>query len=232
VHDNTLRLDRTIGWFLDSLYRLRDSGSVIIALTGDHGIQPIPELARQRGEATGNQGLRVSIRDQILAVRAALRAANADTTAFIYDGETVSLDRAALAAAGVNADSLLDAFARDVRRVPGILRADRMRDIRRADFALDPIARRWAHQLPATSPVELVITLTKFSLWVPYTATHGSPHDLDAHVPVIFYGPGFKPGRYTAFARVVDIAPTLAEVLGIRALQKLDGVVRMEALAR
>jgi hypothetical protein len=232
AHDNQLRLDRTLAWFLDSLYRWRDSSTVIIALTADHGVQPIPELARQRGEATGDQGLRVNIREQIRAVRAGLRAANADTAAFLYDGEAVSLDRAALAAARVNADSLLDAFARDVRRVPGILRVDRMRDLRRADFALDPIARRWAHQFPATSPVELVITLTKYSLWGPYTATHGSPHDLDAHVPVIFYGPGFRPGRYTAFTRVVDIAPTLAEMVGVKAAQPLDGVVRTEALAR
>lgn len=232
AHDNELRLDQTIGWFLDSLYRLRDSSTVIIALTADHGVQPIPELARQRGEATGDQGLRVNIREQIRAVRAGLRAANADTAAFLYDGETVALDRAALAAARVDADSLLDAFAREVKRVPGVLRVDRMRDMRRADFAVDAIARRWAHQFPPTSAVELVITLTKYSLWVPYTATHGSPHDLDAHVPVIFYGPGIRAGRYTAFARVVDIAPTLAQVVGVRALQPLDGVVRTEALAR
>jgi hypothetical protein len=232
AHDNQLRLDRTIGWFLDSLYRLRDSSSVVIALSADHGIQPIPELARERGQATGNQGLRVRIFDKVAVVRGALRAANVDTLAFIYDGETVALNRAALAAASMNADSLLDVFARDVRLVPGVLRVDRMKDIRRADFALDPIARRWAHQLAANSPVELVITLTKFSLWVTYPATHGSPHDLDAHVPVIFYGPGFKPGRYSAFTRVVDIAPTLAQVLGVKPLEKLDGVVRLEALAR
>jgi hypothetical protein len=164
-------------------------------------------------------------------VRATLRALNVDTTAFFYDGETVTLNRPALAAASVNADSLLDAFAREVRQVPGVLRVDRVRDIRRADFAVDAIARRWSHQLPADSPVDLVITLTKYSLWITFTATHGSPHDLDAHVPVIFYGPGFKPGRYSAFARVVDIAPTLAQVLGVQPTQKLDGVVRREALA-
>jgi hypothetical protein len=165
----------------------------------------------------------VRIVDKVAAVRAGLRALNVDTMAFLYDGETVALNRPALAAASVNADSLLDAFAREVKQVPGVLRVDRMQDIRRADFALDPIARRWAHQFPASASPELVITLTKFSLWVTFTATHGSPHDLDAHVPVIFYGPGFKPGRYTAFARVVDIAPTLAQVLGVKPLEKLDG---------
>jgi predicted AlkP superfamily pyrophosphatase or phosphodiesterase len=232
AHDNELRLDQTIGWFLDSLYRMRDSSSVIIALTGDHGIQPIPELARQRGEATGNQGLRVSLKAQLVAMRAALRAAGVDTTAFYSDGETITLDRDAFTRAKVNADSVVDSFAGVLRKVPGVLRVDRMRDIRRADFALDPIARRWAHQLPPSSPVDLVVTLTKFSLWVPYPATHGSPHDLDAHVPIIFYGPGIKPGRYADFARVVDMAPTLAALVGVRATERLDGVVLLPAIAK
>jgi predicted AlkP superfamily pyrophosphatase or phosphodiesterase len=232
AHDNQLRLDQTIGWFLDSLYKMRDSSSVIIALTADHGIQPIPELARQRGEATGNQGLRVNLRQQVGAMRAALRAAGVDSMALKYDGETIFLNREALAKGNVKGDSVLDAFANVIRRVPGVLRVDRMRDIRRADFALDPIARRWAHQIPPDAPVDLVITLTKYSLWVPYTATHGSPHDLDAHVPIIFYGPGIKPGRYSNFARVVDMAPTLAALVGVRAGERLDGVVLLPAIAK
>jgi predicted AlkP superfamily pyrophosphatase or phosphodiesterase len=62
AHENEIRLDETLGWFLDSLYRLRESSTIAIALTGDHGISPIPELARARGEATGDQGLRVTLR--------------------------------------------------------------------------------------------------------------------------------------------------------------------------
>jgi predicted AlkP superfamily pyrophosphatase or phosphodiesterase len=232
AHENQLRLDQTIGWFLDSVYAMRDSGSVIVALTGDHGVQPNPQLARDRGEATGDQGLVVSLSQQARDVRAGLRAAGADTTAFQFAGQIVGLDRQALSRANVNADSLLDAFARAARQVPGVLRVDRMRALRRADFQLDPIARRWAHQIPESMPVELVITLTKYSYWYQSTATHGSPHDLDAHVPVIFYGPGVKPGRYTNFARVVDMAPTLAQLTGARPGEKLDGVVLLPAIVR
>ena len=43
VHDQHLRLDRWLGAFLDSLYRLRDSSRVLIALTSDHGVAPIPD---------------------------------------------------------------------------------------------------------------------------------------------------------------------------------------------
>jgi predicted AlkP superfamily pyrophosphatase or phosphodiesterase len=235
AHENELRLDETIGWFLDSLYKVRDSASIIIAVTADHGVQPIPELARQRGEATGHQGLRIPVlRNEMATVRAGLRARGVDTTAFWAEGaDMFGVNRDALAAARLNADSILDAFAREVRAIPGIARVDRMRDIRRADFALDPIARRWSHQLPATSPVDLVVTLTRYSYWgTGPGATHGSPYDQDSHVPIIFYGPWANPGRYTDFARTVDIAPTLAQMIGVRPTEKLDGVVLMKAIKR
>ena len=52
----------------------------------------------------------------------------------------------------------------------------------------------------------------------------------DAHVPVLFYGDGVKPGKYTGFVRVVDMAPTLAELAGVKPLEKLDGHVLRQAI--
>jgi predicted AlkP superfamily pyrophosphatase or phosphodiesterase len=232
AHENEIRLDETIGWFLDSLYAMRDSTSVVVALTADHGVSPIPALARRRGEATGNQGLIVSLAPVVAAVKAGLAAAGADSAAFIYDGELVALAREPIKRAKLDADSILAAFQREALKVPGVARVDRVRDIYRADFAQDPIARRWAHQVRQDSPVDFVITLTRYSYWYNATATHGSPYDQDAHVPIIFSGAGVKPGRYTTFARTVDIAPTLAQILGVRPTERLDGVVLQEALAR
>jgi arylsulfatase A-like enzyme len=44
-------------------------------------------------------------------------------------------------------------------------------------------------------------------------------------VPIIFYGAPFRRGIRKESARVVDIAPTLAEVLGVTPAERLDGVV-------
>lgn len=233
AHENILRLDETLGWFLDSLYKLRDSTSIVIALAGDHGVSPIPELARQRGEATGDQGLRVSLRQQVADVRAGLQAAGVRPDAFLYEDELAGIDRAAVSKGNLKPDSVLDAFAVAARQVPGIARVDRMASIRRADFALDPVARRWSHQLADDMGVDLVITLTRYSYWSQtITATHGSPYDYDASVPILFYGAGVKPGRYTLFARTVDMAPTLAAIVRVKPLERLDGVVLLDAVLR
>lgn len=47
---------------------------------------------------------------------------------------------------------------------------------------------------------------------------------------MIFYGPAFRPGRHGEFARVVDMAPTLAWVTGTNPTERLDGHVLTSAL--
>ena len=54
-------------------------------------------------------------------------------------------------------------------------------------------------------------------------ATHGSPYAYDARVPLIFLGEGIAPGEHSSAVRTVDIAPTLAELLGIEYPSDLDG---------
>jgi hypothetical protein len=87
------------------------------------------------------------------------------------------------------------------------------------------------HALPPDVPVPVVVTLEdKHIFGSTRSATHGSPRDRDAHVPIIFFGPQFKAGRYTDFVRTVDIAPTLAHVLRVKPTEPLDGRVLQAAL--
>ena len=54
--------------------------------------------------------------------------------------------------------------------------------------------------------------------------THGSPYAYDRAVPLIFWGPGFvEAGRISGPAATVDIAPSLAPLLGISLPAGLDG---------
>jgi arylsulfatase A-like enzyme len=80
-------------------------------------------------------------------------------------------------------------------------------------------------------PAAAVVTLRPFWGWSNVDfATHGTPHDTDANVPIIFYGAGIKPGRNARKALVVDIAPTLAEIVRVRPMERLDGRPLREAI--
>jgi hypothetical protein len=163
-------------------------------------------------------------------LRGAIAAEGIDSTLVAFDWQTVLANRSSAKMDTGALDRALDDFSRQAKKIPGVARVDRFRDLLRTDTVKDPIARRWVHQFPANTNVQLVITLTPFSIFSGIVATHGSPRDYDSNVPLVFAGPWFAPGRYTEFVRTVDLAPTLAEIAGVKPSEKLDGVVLRRAL--
>jgi arylsulfatase A-like enzyme len=147
-----------------------------------------------------------------------------DSLAIDVDEQIVLMDRAAFKGKKISVESILDSFEKGARATPGIARIDRFANLAR-DTASDPVARRWSHQFGTNTNVEMVATLTPGSLWGSLlVASHGSPYDYDSNVPIIFYGPGISHARRSEFVRTVDIAPTVAQLLGVKPLEKLDGV--------
>lgn len=228
LHDQVLRLDRMLGKFFERLFAMRDSTRVIVALTGDHGVTSFPEVYQAK---TGGDAGHVDFLPLVEQVKAGLAARGADSAAFWFDDGPLFLNRAALAGAGVNPDSVVAAFAGTALSLPGVLRVDLVRTLATKDTVRDAVARRWYHMYPPDIAVELVVTLKPHYVWgdLPI-AMHGQPTDDDAHVPIVFYGAPFKPGTYRETARVVDMAPTLAAALGIAPTERLDGRVLQKAL--
>jgi hypothetical protein len=232
LHDQILRLDRALGTFMDSLYKTRDSTRIVFALTGDHGMAPYPELHfpgtdPERGRAD---------------LAAVVRAHNARLVtrgvidAFDVESGAIMQDVAAFRAANVDPRRAVAELVADLRRTRGVAYAMTREELprlaaQRRDTSAAKYARRWLHMLPADLPVAAVVTLEPYVYYTGVTyATHGSPHDYDSNVPVLFHGAAFRPGRYARFARVVDMAPTLAAVLGVQPAERLDGKVLDEAL--
>jgi predicted AlkP superfamily pyrophosphatase or phosphodiesterase len=239
LHDQILRLDRSLGSFLDSLFRIRNQKDVVIALTADHGLTPFPEVHARDPNAGA---LRVNVRPVLQRLSNSLSEAGVpgyglnylgaySGNGFSFDGGVLELDRPALAKARINQDSLLRAVRADFLHVPGVARADRISELARADTVNDRISRRWLHMFGDESKAALVVTLAPYNYWLAgYQAQHGSPNDSDAQVPIIFYGNDVKPGRYAEFARVVDMAPTLAAIVHVTPQEKLDGHVLQNAI--
>ncbi|HYT04721.1 MAG TPA: alkaline phosphatase family protein [Gemmatimonadales bacterium] len=232
IHDQVLRLDRYLGWFLQQLFVRYGTANVLIVLTADHGVTPVLERSR----ALGHPGAVRVIPDSIIRnVNAALdqRVGGADWLEF--DTGMLLVDRAKLARRGVDVDSVIGDVAARLRAVPGVARVDRPADLA-GKQAADPVARRWVHQVPPDAGVELVVTLKPYSIWsyadLPpaVVAMHGQPSDWDAHVPLILWGPGVQRGVYRERVNTVDIAPTLARLLDVTPAEPLDGRVLAEAL--
>lgn len=239
IHDQVLRLDRSLGLFLDSLFRIRNSSDVVIALTADHGMTPFPGV-RSYDPTSGAK--RIDPQPLLREMSNSLAAAGIPGPGFSYvlavykgngfqfDSGVLELDRPALRAANINADSLIEKFRAAFLGLPEVARADRISELSQRDTVTDHIARRWLHAFGDEEHAALVVTPAPYSSWTASYAMHGTPNEVDARVPIIFYGGTFKPGRYAEFARVVDMAPTLATVLRVAPTERLDGRVLSNAI--
>src|SRR5207244_9317769 len=109
LHDQIVRLDRYLGTFLDSLYRVCDSTRVIIALTADHGVAPFPESHNEADLAERMPVLYKPLTDAVHAELA--RRGVSDSTTFRFTDGMLLVNREVIAASGTKVDSLVDAFA-------------------------------------------------------------------------------------------------------------------------
>ncbi|GGG89552.1 alkaline phosphatase family protein [Polaribacter pacificus] len=60
--------------------------------------------------------------------------------------------------------------------------------------------------------------------------THGSGNSYDTHIPIIFYGKGIKAGVSKKRYSIVDIAPTIANLLQVEFPNGTNGIIVDEAL--
>jgi arylsulfatase A-like enzyme len=57
----------------------------------------------------------------------------------------------------------------------------------------------------------------------PYGTGHGSPYDYDTHVPLIFARDHFQSKTMNEAHATVDIAPTIAKIIGVKIPEFCDG---------
>lgn len=60
--------------------------------------------------------------------------------------------------------------------------------------------------------------------------SYGSLYDYDVRVPLFLFGPQFRPGVFERPVTSVDVAPTLARLMGVSAPSSSTGRVLGEAL--
>ena len=222
-HDHVLQVDQLVAAFFRALDRKVGPDRYVAVLTADHGFMPAPEYARSRGMDGG----RLHPGQALASLEAGLASRFGEGPwARGWSGQGILLDRPLAARRGVDARDLAEAAASLLRAEPGIAAAFTRAQIEDdstppAPF-LDAVRKGWHRE---RSP-DLQVVMKPGWMLSAYRAgtTHGSPHDYDARVPMLFYGPRWvKAARIEEPAQVTDIAPTLAGLLGVAAPSSAEG---------
>src|SRR6266566_189699 len=119
IHDQVLRLDHYLAWFLKRLTDRVGRDNIVIVLTSDHGVTSYPERTRAKG---GNAAYRVALDTVITAVNRDLDrvagAGGAPRDWLEFDTGMLFLrDNGRFAAIGLKTASVLDALAARIVRI-------------------------------------------------------------------------------------------------------------------
>ena len=221
--DTVLRLDRTLGELLDFVDRRVGLDRVVVGLSGDHGVPPLPEFRERHGLPGTRAGAEEIVCLQQVGEQLAARFGEGP---WLLPGpflNTDRLERAGLAYATVEraAADLLGACP-SVERV--WTRSELLEDTSdtEAHDDLRPLFVNGFH--PDRSP-DLTLQFEPFFVPTRTTAaTHGSAWPYDTWVPLVIRSAGLGAARVEQSVRSVDMAPTLAALAAITVPEGLDGV--------
>jgi hypothetical protein len=231
VQDVLARIDVNLSSLFAKLDKVVGRDSYVVAVTGDHGVSPIPEQMA----ALGLGGGRVLTGDLIGRIEKALephlgpgkKVARLSYTELYFERGVYDKMRG-------NPEAMRAALEA-ARSTPGVARVFSADELAAAHgTSNDTIeAAALANFFPSRSGDFSVILRPYYQFTSSGTTrggtTHGSPFWYDRRVPIFLMGQGIRRGQYLNEAAPVDIAPTLAFLLGIT-LPAADGRVLNEAL--
>ncbi len=221
--DAVLRLDRALGELLATIEQQVGRNRMVVALSADHGVAPMPERQRR----LGLRGGRESPAD-VACIQSVLRRlddAYGRRDWFAYD---LYLDAVQVARSRVPRAELDRRIAGWLGSCPDVARvwtrAQLSPDRPTADTML---AFQRASYLPSRSP-DFVLQWEPGFVDTRRGTTHKTPYDYDTHVPLVIRVPRVAPREVRQPVATADLAPTLAALLGLRPPRRLDGVERSE----
>ena len=227
--EQMLRLDAALGVFLDKLSTI--PGGVIVTLTADHGGSDFPERSSVEGyPAAGrvDRALMPRVNDALKA-RFKLDANPLVSSAgglIVVDKDKKSLAeplRSQVLAAAVellNAEPQVAlAVSRDELLAEPLPVSDNPEELSlRQRLRLSAVAGRSPDIMRSYQP-----GLTGSGRVGGAISSHGSPWDYDRRVPIIFWWPGANGQERFLPMRTIDIAPTLAHLIGVKPTDTVDG---------
>jgi hypothetical protein len=223
-----LELDRQLAEFIGFLGHQVGMANVWMALSADHGIAPLPDFAKTLRLPAANLDGK-AMREQINSLLSKKYGKKADYV-LDFDYPLAWLNEEAFASAGrKEADAESDTG--EAMKQAGLAGYFTKWQLAHGETPNTEMGRRYAHSYSPEGGWYVMGIPNEFQVGITKGTDHATPFSYDTHVPLAFYGLAFQPGIYRTHAEPVDLAVTLASLLGINAPAQATGRVLTEALA-
>lgn len=226
--------DRILGDFIAFLDRRLGREQYVLTVTSDHGVAPIPEVARQYGPVPLDAG-RIPSAVPIKAIRQRFdslygaRASN-DPWVRFFEPPTIFLNTNAMAATGINPSEGAAEARNALKTIPGVgylATTEELAAGATPDGWPPEFARLMRNDIFPGRSGHIVVFPKQYWLFGSKATTHGTFYDYDRFVPMMFLGGEIQQKHLDISADPADIAPTLAALLGVE-MPDPDGIARAE----
>lgn len=227
VEDAYLRLDESVGTLLDSLDAQVGKGNYTAFFTSDHGAIDVPAYLDSEKIPAGYVSNR-KIRDDLKSFLGS-EYGNTNFIANISNNQ-VFLDWEVLRKNNIDARELQDDIKRYLLSYEHIYKVYSREQLEGATYS-DNFASLIQNGFNQKLSGDVVYAFDPG--YISYSAkgsTHGTGLNYDTQVPLIFFGNGIQKGQTTRYTRIIDIAPTIAALLGIAMPSGTTGKVISEVL--
>ena len=221
--DTYLRLDRQISELLNTLDQIIGKGNYLLFLTSDHAGIETPGYLRKNKMPVGGIGTD-RVRDSIMSF--VKREFKSEEIIENFSNRQIFLNREFIRKAGLN-------FSETQRKIRNYLRETffeiQLINIREelengvaSRTTTNSILNGWN---PSRSG-DIAFNLLPGYLnnYLEKGTTHGSAYSYDTHIPLIFYGWNIPSKEFSKPAYIVDIAPTIANLLKINEPNSCVGI--------
>ena len=230
MHQMALDLDRDLADFINFLGHQIGLADVWIALSADHGVSALSEVAKKLRIPSASLDI-AAIQSQINTALTAKFSPGHPATFVKLDYPLAFLDEDAFTAAHVR-ERDAEVAVGEVMKQSGLRDYYTKSQLAAGEVPNTALGKKYLNSYSPEAGWYVMGVPDIYSVGGNGSSTdHLSPYTYDTHVPLAFYGIPFQPGTYRNSVEPVDLAPTLASLLGINAPTHSVGRVLTEALA-
>jgi hypothetical protein len=224
-----LALDRELADFFTFLGHQVGLADLWIALSADHGVSALPDAAKKLRIPAANLDAK-KLEAQINSVLTAKFSPSQAASYIKLDYPDAWLDPDAFAAAHVKEHDAETAVGEAMKQA-GLRDYFTKSQLAEGEVPDTALGKKFLHSYSPEGGWYVMGVPEIYTVGSSKGTDHASPYTYDTHVPLVFYGLPFRPGTYRTHAEPVDLAVTLASLLGINAPTHAVGRVLIEALA-
>ncbi len=227
IEDTYIRLDKEIERFLNFLDTEVGKQNYTLFLTADHAVIPVPSYLKKQ-----------KIKAGYFDMKSFKKYVNTITKTHFSSEELVEnisnfqifLNKEKIKSLKLSVSDVSKVIAEEIISFKGVYKTVTAQTLQQTNFT-EGILHALQNGYNQKISGDILIVPSPATVYYKHKgSTHGSGYSYDTHVPLIFYGKGIKQGSTKRYIPIIDIAPTMANLLKIESPNACTGKIILEVL--